>query len=124
MRLKQLLPLLASAALAACATVTAETHQEIEIATVPEGAHCTLTNGEGRWELDSAPDTVEVVRHFSPLLIQCTASDGTQGSTTLQPQTRNRAYGNILLGGVPAVVDAHTGAAYEYAPASATVTLR
>jgi hypothetical protein len=43
---------------------------------------------------------------------------------TLEPRTRPRAYGNILLLGLPAYVDAGTGAGYEYVPDKAEIPLK
>ena len=113
------LPLL----LAGCATLTAEDTQAIAISTTPAGAQCHATNAQGSWNLEQTPGSVTVARSFSPLTITCNHKAYRSATQTLEPQTRNRAYGNILLGGVPAVVDAGTGAGYEYAPDSVSLTL-
>lgn len=103
--------------LTACATITAESEQEISVRTTPEGAACNLRNKEGLWTLDRTPGTAVVKRSFSPLTITCAhEGEGPPMTATLDPKTRGRAYGNILLGGFPAYVDASTGAGYEYAP--------
>lgn len=121
MRVIALLPLLG---LMACATVTKETQQQIQIATSPEGARCTATNNAGRWELSETPGEITVDRDFSPLTVECRAADRTSGTGILMPKTDPRAYGNIALGGVPALVDAHTGAGYVYEPGALTIDLR
>jgi hypothetical protein len=100
--------------LSACATLTADSDQRIAIALEPEmKAECTATSKEGSWVLKEAPGEITVARAFVPLLIQCETGEYT-GKATLEASTRGRAYGNILLGGVPAYVDAGTGAGYEY----------
>lgn len=114
-------------ALSACATVTKESDQRIAVTTEPAGASCILQNGASRyagtWNIKATPGDTTVRRHYSPLVITC-EKDGATASTTVEPHTRPRAYGNILLGGVPAIVDAETGAGYEYRPANAALTLR
>jgi hypothetical protein len=101
--------------LSACASVTAESTQTIALTTEPEGAICTLTNKVGSLESAPTPAKVNVQRSFSPLKIKC--KQGKRSAThTLEPFTRGRAYGNILLLGIPAYVDAATGAGYEYRP--------
>lgn len=100
--------------LAACATVTAESEQKISIATTPEGATCTASNSRGTNTSEPTPSSVTVQRAFDPLAIRCEL-DGATADATLQPGTRGRAYGNILLLGFPALVDAYTEKGYEYA---------
>ena len=112
--------------LGGCATVTAEDTQGIAVTTEPAGAACTLTNKVGSWKIAATPATATatatVQRSFSPLKIEC--QKGTLSATqSLEPFTRGRAYGNILLLGIPAYVDAATGAGYEYRPESVTLKL-
>ena len=97
-----------------CATVTADTDQKITVTTHPAGAHCTLTNGEGSWEIAKTPDSAMVKRAFSKLHIYCEKAGAGDGDLTIEAETRNRAFGNILLFGVPTVVDVATGDGYQY----------
>jgi hypothetical protein len=110
-------------ALTACATVTASVNQDMMLVTEPAGATCSLSNKEGMWVVNETPGSATVRRSFSPLKIRCNTPTA-YGETTLEPHTRGRAYGNILLLGVPAVVDASTGAGYEYDPDEVTITLQ
>lgn len=103
-------------ALSACATLTAESDQVITIETNPKGASCEVMTSENRWTLDQTPGTVVVKRAFEPLNVLCTGPGGERGSTSIEAQTRGRAYGNILLLGIPALVDASTGKGYVYSP--------
>lgn len=106
----------------ACATITAEKEQTVRILTTPEdGASCTVTNGEQTWEVESTPGEVTVPRAFKKLDVICSTKEA-GGTQDAQAGTRGRAYGNILLLGVPALVDAATGAGYEY-PEEITVPL-
>ncbi|MFZ4541698.1 MAG: hypothetical protein ACOYNL_07810 [Rickettsiales bacterium] len=121
--MKTLLTLTALLGLNACATITADSQQEITVSTNPSGASCLLHSDEGQWTVASTPGAANVERAFTLLEVTCTLSGYEPGHTTLTPQTRGRAYGNILLGGVPAVVDAGTGKGYEYSPYMVDVQL-
>lgn len=120
--MKQPLPLIGLILLSACATITAESEQTISVQTTPPGASCSLRNDQGSTSLDETPGSATVTRSYSPLTIRC-EKDGMSASTTLEPSTRGRAYGNILLLGLPAIVDASTGKGYEYDPASVRLQL-
>lgn len=109
--------------LSACATLTAEGNQAIAVTTTPPGAACALSNAEGAWKIAATPGSATVERSFSPLAIRCTHPSAGSGSVTLEPTTRGRAYGNLLMLGIPALVDAATGDGYEYTPAEVDVSL-
>ena len=109
--------------LSACATATAEHDQAITVVTTPPGASCALKNNEGTLTIAATPATVRVQRSFSTLAIFCGHPDFGTGEAMLEPKTRGRAWGNLLLFGLPAAVDATTGAGYEYEPASVAITL-
>ena len=102
----------------ACATVTSESTQEIHVTTEPEGAACTLSNGMGSTQIEQTPGSAEVHRSFTRLIVSCGTDDGLSASQTIEGKTRGRAYGNLLLLGLPATVDAATGYGYEYEPGS------
>lgn len=119
---KQAVACLALLSTGACATITKDTTQTISVTTIPASASCHLSNAAGSWDIATTPGTALVKRNYSPLAIRCEQA-GQTGTTTLEPKTRGRAYGNILLGGAPAIIDANTGAGYEYAPDSVTVSL-
>lgn len=119
--MKQVL-FLALGLLTACATITKDSDQKISVATTPAGATCELRNDSGSWKIAQTPGDAVVKRNFSPLVITCHEGER-HATTTLEPRTRGRAYGNILLGGAPAIIDANTGAGYEYKPASVTLDL-
>jgi hypothetical protein len=108
--------------LSGCATLTADSDELITVETTPTGAHCSLKNDAGNWEIAKTPGSVKVDRSFSPLVIRCEKGK-LVGDATLAPATRNRAYGNILLLGYPAFIDAGTGAGYEYEQATIKITL-
>lgn len=107
----------------ACATVTAESEQAISVTTTPAGAHCELRNGEGSWNIVETPGNAMVRRAFSPLHIRCEKAGVGSADRIIEAKTRQRAYGNILLLGYPALVDAATGAGYEYESHEVTLEL-
>jgi hypothetical protein len=110
-------------ALSACATITASAEQEITITTNPAGANCLISNTQQEWQVESTPGTVTVTRGFEPLGVSCTLAGYEVAHTLIESKTRGRSYGNILLGGIPAYVDAGTGKGYEYEPSDVTLTL-
>lgn len=121
--MRQLAGLIFAFALTACATLTADADQEINVATTPPGAACVLSNGEGSWSIASTPGSAMVKRAFSPLLVRCDKA-GTKGAgQIIEAETRGRAYGNILLLGIPAIVDSATGDGYVYNPDGVSLTL-
>ncbi len=123
MNIRLVIPLLLLS-LTACATITADTEQLIEITTRPAGANCVMSNSQGMWEVATTPGSVTVPRAFEPLDVLCKLPDGSTARTSLKAKTRGRAYGNILLLGVPTLVDASTGAGYEYEPASVDLEIK
>lgn len=124
MRLSAVSAFAAVFVLTACATLTADHDQRVELITNPAGAYCELHNGIGRWTIEKTPGSVAVPRGFEPLLIDCALADSGSVSAVIEARTRGRSYGNILLLGLPALVDAGTGAGYEYEPDSLTLELK
>lgn len=121
--MKQFALLIAFTLLSACATVTASGDQELSITTVPAGARCDLGNTQQDAIIESTPGTVTVKRMYEPLDIICRMPGYANAEGRIEAKTRGRTYGNILLLGVPAVVDASTGKGYEYDPAELRLTL-
>ena len=121
--MKNIITIIALLSLTACASLTADSDQPIRITTEPAGALCTAKSDAGQWTLAQTPGTISVKRAFAPLTIQCAKLGYSTAQTTVEAQTRNRSYGNILLGGVPALADAYTGDGYEYAPAEVVLKL-
>ena len=109
--------------LTACATTTAEHDQAITVTTEPPGASCAVKNNEITLTIAATPATVRVPRSFSTLAIYCSHPDFGTGEQMIEAKTRGRAWGNLLLFGMSAAVDATTGAGYEYAPSAVTIPL-
>ena len=60
---------------------------------------------------------------FEPLNVECSLPGYHKSETIIEARTRGRAWGNILLLGVPAVVDTADGKGYEYDPTEVNFTL-
>lgn len=113
----KLLCVLAAASLAACASITAGTTQNVSVSTTPEaGARCNLTNEKGTWTVPSTPGNTTVTKAYGPLSVTCrTPGDRWTGSTSLESRTAGAAWGNVLAGGIiGAAIDMNNGAAYLY----------
>lgn len=110
--------------LTACATVVGGREQEIAIQTAPEGASCLVSSVEASWSVERTPATVTVPRSLQPLTLTCTLEGYQPVTTMLEAKTRTLSYANILMLGVPALVDAKTGAGYEYEPSAVMLNFK
>ncbi|MDB9762596.1 hypothetical protein OAC06_07260 [Alphaproteobacteria bacterium] len=98
-----------------CASITSGDTQTVAISTpLCVKATCEIVNGQGQYYVAMTPGMVQINQSASDLVITCSKNDiskvisvasGTAGST----------FGNILLGGgIGALYDMQTGAAYKY----------
>lgn len=104
--------------LGACSSVTKGTSQDIFVDTkkVSE-AKCTLHNDKGSWTLSSTPGTVNVRRGGGDLSVNCEKENYQNGQMIASQGFEPMTLGNILIGGVVGVVvDAASGAAFDYPP--------
>ena len=114
-----LLPVFALLILSGCASVTGTTGQSVSVETRQQaqqvsGANCELTNSKGKWFV-STPGSVQIRRSNDDLIVICTKEGLEPGRATVSSETKGSMFGNILLGGgIGAIVDHNTGAAYEY----------
>ena len=102
--------------LGGCATIVEGTSQNVSISTQPPGAACTVSRqGQQIAAVISTPGNVKVDKSKNDLVVTCT-KEGYQPSTGVYSSTFNgTTFGNIILGGVAgAVIDASTGASYNY----------
>lgn len=118
-----LLPLaivLLIAATSGCASITGTTMQSVSVQTreqegteVP-GAACELTNNKGKWFVTS-PGSVTVTRSNDDMQVLCNKQGSEPGRASVVSWVKGSMFGNILFGGgIGAIVDHNTGAAYEY----------
>jgi hypothetical protein len=102
-----------------CASITGTTGQSISVEAKSEsaqisGADCEMTNSKGKWFLKT-PGSVQVRRSSDDLIVICSKKGFEAGQKNVVSQTKGAMFGNIVLGGgIGALVDHNTGAAYEY----------
>ncbi len=110
--------------MAGCGTIVEGTHQDIAVATTPDGAHCDATRkGEVVGTINSTPGKLSVRKTKDDILLACN-KDGYQASSQyLHSGMAAGTFGNIIAGGVIGWgVDSATGADNKY-PESVTVQL-
>lgn len=106
--------------LVGCASITGTTNQNVSIQTKEStgaellGASCELTNKKGKWFI-TTPGTVGISRSNDDMQVSCTKDGYLQGKQGIVSDTKGMMFGNIILGGgIGAIVDHNSGAAYEY----------
>jgi hypothetical protein len=111
---------IASFAFAGCASITGQNGQSMSFKTRtaegPEvvGAACEVTNNKGKWFV-TTPGSVQVTRSNDDMQILCGKAGYEPGRASVVSDTKAAMFGNILFGGgIGAIVDHKTGAAYEY----------
>ena len=118
LRVLVLLPLLALAT--GCATITADKSQPLTVQTtcngkVVNGATCEMVNSKGVFVVQT-PGSTSVRKSFGAMTINCRLEEA-RGSLSIDSSSNVNTWGNLIAGGVVgAVVDAGTGAGYEYTP--------
>ena len=102
--------------LSACASVTVGSEQLIAVKTTPvEGSRCELKNPKGTWVVERTPGTATVNKARGEMVVTCSNPNGKTASRRAQSDSKAEAFGNILIGGgIGAVADMSTGAAYLY----------
>lgn len=106
--------------LTGCASVTGSTSQNISVQTKEStgvevvGANCELTNSKGKWFVIT-PGTVGISRSNDNMQLLCKKDGYEPGRNGIVSDTKGMMFGNILFGGgIGAIVDHTSGAAYEY----------
>jgi hypothetical protein len=78
------------------------------------GASCELSNSKGKFFVNT-PGTVPIRRSNDDMNVVCRKDGIEPGIAVVVSETKGMMFGNILLGGgIGALVDHNTGAAYEY----------
>lgn len=109
-----------------CASITGSTTQLVAVTTVCEGqvvtkSSCSLKNDKGQWSVVT-PSSPLVHKSYEDLMVVCTNASSS-GSASFQSRNNNGVWGNILIGGgIGYVVDAGSGAGFNY-PEAVTVVL-
>lgn len=103
-----------------CASITGTTGQSVSVQTLSQdgaevtGAKCDMSNSKGKWFVTS-PGSVSITRSNDNLVVQCRKEPYEVGTGSIVSETKGAMFGNILFGGgIGALVDHNSGAAYEY----------
>jgi len=103
-----------------CASVTGTTNQSMSVQTLEKtgrelsGAVCELSNSKGKWFI-TTPGSSMVTRSNDDMQIACKKAGYDTGLASVVSATKGSMFGNIILGGgIGAIIDHNSGAAYEY----------
>jgi hypothetical protein len=106
--------------LSGCASITGSTSQSISVQTKEPtgaevvGANCELTNSKGKWFVIT-PGTVGISRSNDNMQLLCRKDGYEPGRNGIVSDTKGMMFGNIIFGGgIGAIIDHTSGAAYEY----------
>jgi hypothetical protein len=112
--------LLSMVLLQGCASITGTTNQTVSVQTREtaggevSGAACELTNSKGKWFV-TTPGSVGIHRSNDDIHVICRKDGFEPGRNSIVSETKGMMFGNILFGGgIGAIVDHNSGAAYEY----------
>jgi hypothetical protein len=118
--MKRLLTGIALLSLVGCASITGTTNQNVSVQTKEPmgaelvGASCELANKKGKWFI-TTPGTVGISRSNDDIQVTCTKDGYLQGRQGVVSDTKGMMFGNIIFGGgIGAIIDHNSGAAYEY----------
>lgn len=106
--------------LTGCASITGSTNQNISVQTKEPtgtevvGANCELTNSKGKWFVVT-PGTVGISRSNDNMQLLCRKDGYEPGRNGIVSDTKGMMFGNMVFGGgIGAIIDHSSGAAYEY----------
>lgn len=118
--MKNLCLIISALSLVGCASITGTTNQNVSVQTKEptgmelQGATCELFNKKGKWFV-TTPGTVGISRSNDDIQVSCTKEGYLQGKQGIVSDTKGMMFGNIIFGGgIGAIVDHNSGAAYEY----------
>ena len=103
-----------------CASITGTTNQSVSIKTIEKGggevsgAQCELNNSKGKWFI-TTPGSSMITRSNDDMQIVCIKRGYEPGRASVVSAVKGSMFGNIIFGGgIGAIVDHNSGAAYEY----------
>ncbi len=119
-RLMTCATVLVAAVVSGCASVTGSPNQSVSVQTRSQGgqevpgAACELSNDKGKWFV-TTPGSVTVHRSNEDMQVLCSKAGLEPGRAAVVSETKGAMFGNIILGGgIGAIIDHNSGAAYEY----------
>jgi hypothetical protein len=110
--------LLALILLPGCATIFEGTGESVSVSTEPAGADCTVERkGTRLGQVNPTPGSIHIDKSKDDLAIHCEHAGYQPANMSVSPRFQGTTFGNILVGGlVGVVVDAASGANFEYPP--------
>jgi hypothetical protein len=103
-----------------CASMTGSPAQSVSMQARDQagnevvGAACELTNNKGKWFI-TTPGSATIVRSNDDMQVLCNKPGHQPGRAAVVSAIKGAMFGNILLGGgIGALIDHNSGAAYEY----------
>lgn len=99
-----------------CATMMEGTGQSVSVTTTPAGASCEVDRaGVKLGTVNPTPGSLRIDKSKNDLVVTCDKEGYQHAALTSSPKFVGTTFGNIVAGGIiGAVVDASTGANYEY----------
>jgi hypothetical protein len=114
MRISSWLAMACAAALSGCATYIDGTQQYITVNSPPTGyAHCVLTRPGESFNV-TTPGSIHIAKSSDDLTIRCARPGYSDVAATIPSDVNLWTFGNVATGGLGVVVDAWTGAMFEY----------
>lgn len=119
MSLKILICITTLTGLVGCASITGSSSQNISITSKDKdrqvsGVACELSNSKGKWFINT-PGSLQIGRSNDELMVICKKEGLNTGTASVESDTKAGMMGNIIFGGgIGAIIDHNTGAAYEY----------
>jgi len=110
--------LLLAGLLPGCATIIDGSTQNLTVSTEPAGATCTLDREGMRVAIVSpTPGTIRIDKSKRDIAVSCRKPGFQTAQVGHVSGFRGTTFGNLILGGgVGFIVDASTGASFEYPP--------
>ena len=108
--------LLSLVLVAGCATIVEGTGQTITISTIPAGALCNIDRaGTHLGTVAPTPGSLRLDKSKNDITVSCTEDGYQAASISKSPKFVATTFGNLIVGGLAgAIVDASTGANFEY----------
>ncbi len=102
--------------LSACATIVNGSSQTVTVSTTPPGATCTVDRVGARiGAVAQTPGSMRLDKSKNDLSVTCSKPGFQTATVTKAPSFGGATFGNLIAGGVVGVVvDAASGANYEY----------
>ena len=102
--------------LGACSTIVEGTDQTVFVDTDPQEAICNLSrDGNNVAIVNPTPGSVSLEKSSSDVIVHCKKNGYFEGIETLNSSFQDMTLGNAIFGGgIGLIVDASSGARYEY----------